>query len=129
MSATKTKYVDGYVLVVPKSKVAAYRKMARAAGKMWMRCGAVEYKECVGEDLFPKVGGMKMRTFPEMAGARKSETVWFSWIGYRSKAHRDRVNKKVNAEIARMAGKYRNVPMPFDLQRMAYGGFGVLVEG
>jgi len=127
MSAKKTKYVDGYVLVVQKSKVAAYRKMARAAGKMWMRCGALEYKECLGDDLFPTVGSMRMRTFPEMAGARKNETVWFSWIGYRSKAHRNRVNKKVNAEITRLADKYKNVPVPFDLKRMAYGGFTVAV--
>lgn len=114
-------YVDGFVLVVPKRKLPAYRRLASKAGKVWMELGALEYRECVGDDLDIK-GTLP---FPRMAKAKAGETVIFSWILYRSRAHRDRVNAKVmkDPRIARMSG-----PMPFDMKRMAYGGFKTLVS-
>lgn len=114
-------YVDGFVLVVPKRKLPAYRRLASKAGKVWMELGALEYRECVGDDLNIK-GTLP---FPRMAKAKAGETVIFSWITYRSRAHRDRVNAQVmkDPRIARMSG-----PMPFDMKRMAYGGFKTLVS-
>ena len=114
-------YVDGFVLVVPKRKVPAYKRLARLAGRVWMEHGALEFRECVGDDLDTKHG----TPFPRMAKAKPGETVFFSWITYRSRAHRDRVNAKVMADprIAAQTG-----PMPFDLKRMAFGGFKPLVS-
>lgn len=125
----KTNYVDGFVLVVPKSKIGVYRKMASEAGKMWKRFGALDYKECMGDDLIPpSMGGMRALTFPEMTKLKKGETVWFSYITYKSRAHRDQVNKRVMAQMDKPANKkYKDKPMPFDLKRMAYGGFKVVV--
>ncbi|RJP44365.1 DUF1428 domain-containing protein [Candidatus Parcubacteria bacterium] len=121
------KYVDGFVLVVPKKKLAAYRKMAQFGKKIWRKYGALDYKECVGDDLKPKgMGGMKHRLFPEMAKARSNETVWFSFIVYKSKKHRNAVNAKVMK--AMNDPKYKNMPMPFDMKRFAYGGFKVAVD-
>jgi len=123
------KYVDGFVLAVPKSKVAAYKKMAQLGKKMWLKHGALDYKECLGNDLKVKsMGGMKPRSFVEMAKAKPSENVWFSFIVYKSRAHRDMVNKKVMAEMNKMAAKYKDMPMPFDMRRMAMGGFKVEVD-
>ncbi len=114
-------YVDGFVLVVPKRKLPAYRRLASTAGKVWKELGALEYWECVGDDLDIK-GTLP---FPRMAKAKAGEAVIFSWITYRSRAHRDRVNAKVmkDPRIVRMSG-----PMPFDMKRMAYGGFKTLVS-
>ena len=118
------KYVDGFVLVVPKKKAAEYRKMATMGKKMWMEHGALDYKECVGDDLKTKsMGGMKPRSFTEMAGAKPSETVWFSFIVFKSKKHRDQVNAKVMKEMEEQGDKYKDMPMLFDMQRMAVGGF------
>ena len=119
-------YVDGFVLVVPKRKVAAYRKVAAKGGKVWMKHGALDYKECVGDDLTPNTTGMLALTFPKMIKVKKGETVCFSWIGYRSRAHRDVVNAKVMKDPLMTE---QNDPMPFDLKRMAYGGFKVIVDG
>jgi uncharacterized protein YbaA (DUF1428 family) len=116
-------YVDGFVLAVPKRKVPTYRRIARRAGRIWRDYGALEYRECVGDDL--KTGGVGV-PFPRLAKAKPGETVCFSWIVYRSRAHRDRVNAKVMKD-PRMA-KMMTLPMPFDLKRMAYGGFKVLVD-
>lgn len=127
MAKNKATYVDGFVLVVPGKKVAEYRNMARGARKVWMKYGALDYKECMGDDLNPNMGGMAALTFPKMAKVKKGETVWFSYITYKSKAHRDQVNKKVMAEIDKEVKKHKNVPMPFDMKRMAYGGFQVIV--
>ena len=124
-----TKYVDGFVLVVPKDKIKEYQKMAEMGKEMWMKYGALEYMECIGEDLNPKeMGGMMSLAFTELAKAEPNETVWFSFIVYESKKHRDEVNAKVMEEMNKQAEKY-NVPMPFDMKRMAYGGFEVKVEG
>jgi len=126
MPKSKTaKYVDGFVLVVPKTKLAAYKKMAQQGGKMWRKYGALDYKECVGEDLNPQWTKL---TFPKMAKVKKGETVVFSYITYKSRAHRDSVNTKVMKEMEKHAAEYKDKPMPFDLKRMAYGGFQVLVS-
>ncbi len=121
-------YVDGFVLVVPKKKVAEYRSMAQEGGKIWIKYGALDYKECMGDDMSPNMGGMPGLTFPKMAKVKKGETVWFSYITYKSRAHRDQVNKKVMAEMDKQAEKYKDKPMPFDMKRMAYGGFKVVVS-
>ena len=116
-------YVDGYVLPVPIKKLPIYRRMARQAGKIWMDHGALEYWECVGEDLKVKWGP----TFPRTLKLKRGETAIFSWILFKSRAHRDRVNAKVFKDPS-MAGM-DTAGMPFDVKRMAYGGFKVLVEG
>jgi len=115
------RYVDGFVLSVPKRNLPAYKKMAAKAGKIWMEHGALEYVECVGEDLrIPK-----MYSFLDLAAPKAGETVCFSFIVYKSRAHRDAVNKKV------MADERMHEPpqkMPFDWKRMAYGGFQTIVD-
>ena len=116
-------YVDGYVLPVPKKHVEAYRRMAAKAGKIWREHGALEFRECVGDDLHPK----GMATFPNRIKARPGETVFFSWIVFKSRAHRDRVNAKVMKD-PRLAGMMDPKAVPFDVKRMAYGGFKVLVD-
>ncbi len=119
-------YVDGFLLPMPKRSVEAYRRIAQKAGKVWREHGALEYRECVGDDLNVKQGmGV---SFPRRVRVKSSETVVFSWIVYKSRAHRDRVNAKVMKD-PRMA-KMMNDPksMPFDVKRMAYGGFKVLVD-
>ena len=122
-------YVDGFVLVVQKKKVKAYQKMAKDAGKSWKKHGALEYFECVGEDLHPKVPAeMKGKTFPQIAKTKPNETVVFSFIVYKSRAHRDAVNKKVMKE---MNEKYKDQPftdMPFDMKKVVYGGFKAIVQ-
>ena len=124
------KYVDGFILVVPKNKVAQYTKMADEGKQMWMKHGALEYMECMGEDLVPKaMGGMKPLAFTKMAKARPGETVWFSFVVYKSKKHRDEVNKKVMDEMNEKYKDKKDFAMPFDMKRMAYGGFEVVVEG
>jgi alkaline phosphatase len=130
MAKTKnqTTYVDGFVLVVPKNKVAMYRKMATEGRDMWMKYGALDYKECMGDDLNPNMGGMLALTFPKMIKAKKNETVWFSYITFKSRAHRDQVNKKVMAEMHKDVEKQKNMSVPFDMKRMAYGGFEVVVS-
>jgi uncharacterized protein YbaA (DUF1428 family) len=125
------KYVDGFVLVVPKDKVEEYKKMAEEGRDMWMKHGALSYFECMGDDLEPKeMGGMKALGFEKLTKAVSNETVWFSFITYNSKEHRDEVNKKVMDE---MNEKYKDqkydFQMPFDMSRMAQGGFKVIVEG
>jgi len=116
-------YVDGFVMVVPKKNIPAYRKMARLAGKVWREFGAVDYMECVGDDLTAKYG----RPFPRLAKAGPRDTIVFSWIVYANKAARDRVNKKVMAD-PRIA-KMMKGDVPFNPKKMSYGGFKVLVQG
>jgi uncharacterized protein YbaA (DUF1428 family) len=117
------KYVDGFVLPVPKNKLDEYRKIARKAGKVWRDHGALEYRECVAEDV--KRG--KVTSFPQSVQAKRNETVIFAWIVYRSRAHRDKVNEKVMADprLADMMDPEKN---PFDTSRMFWGGFDVLVD-
>lgn len=124
------KYVDGFVLVVPKDKVAEYTKMATEGRDTWMKHGALEYYECKGNDLEPKeMGDMKQLAFTELAKTNADETVWFSFIVFKSKEHRDEVNKKVMEEMSEKYKDAKDLAMPFDMKRMAYGGFSVEVEG
>jgi uncharacterized protein YbaA (DUF1428 family) len=115
-------YVDGFVLVVPKKKLAVYKKMATKAGKIWREHGALDYRECVGDDLKVKMG----LPFPKLAKVKAGETVVFSYIVYKSRAHRDKVNAKVMKDKRLFEGMPKE--MPFDMKRMAYGGFKTLVE-
>ena len=122
------KYVDGFVVVVPKDKAEEYKKMAQEGAETWMKHGALDYYECKGDDLAQQeMGGVKTRAFPEMAGASEDETVWFSFIVFESKAHRDEVNAKVMEEMSQQPPD-PNMVMPFDMNRMAYGGFEAVVE-
>ena len=124
----KVGYVDGFVLVVPQEKTDAYKKMAKEGAKMWMKYGALGYKECMGDDLnLQQMGNQKTRSFIEMAKAKEGDTVWFSYIEYKSKAHRDAVNKKVMADMDKQAEKYKDMEMPFEMKKMAVGGFKVSV--
>ena len=128
MAKNQTKYVDGFVLVVPKKKLSEYRKMAEMGKKMWMKYGALDYKECVGNDLNIKpMGGVKPLSFIKMAKAKPTEDVWFSFIVYKSKKHRDEVNAKVMKEMMKDP-KSKDMSMPFDMKKMAYGGFKVIVD-
>ena len=115
-------YVDGFVIPVPKKAIDGYMKVSRRAGKVWKEMGALEYRECVGEDINSKFG----LPFPKLARTKANETVVFSWIVYKSRAHRDRVNAKVMKD-PRMA-KLMKEPMPFDMKRMSYGGFACKVD-
>jgi uncharacterized protein YbaA (DUF1428 family) len=124
------KYVDGFVLVVPKDKAEDYKKMAEGGRDVWMKYGALEYYECRGDDLVPQeMGGEKARAFTEMSGATSDDTVWFSFIVFKSKEHRDEVNAKVMEEMSKQMEGSEDMTMPFDMKRMAYGGFTVEVEG
>lgn len=124
------KYVDGFVFTVPKSKVAEYKKMATEGKKSWMKHGALSYFECMGEDLKTKdMGGGKALEFTKLTKAKPSETVWFSFVVYKSKKHRDEVNKKVMAEMDETYKDIKDFSMPFDMKKMATGGFEVVVEG
>jgi uncharacterized protein YbaA (DUF1428 family) len=116
------RYVDGFVLPVPKRNVDAYRRMARKAGKIWREHGALEYTECVADDV--PMG--KVTSFPRSVKLKRGETVVFAWIAFRSRAHRDRVNAKVMSDprVADMSAK----AMPFDAKRMIYGGYEVIVD-
>lgn len=116
-------YVDGFVLVVPKKNLKAYVRMAELAGKVWKEHGALEYRECVGEDLNQKMG----LPFPKLAKVKPGETVVFAWIVYKSRSHRDKVNAKVMKD-PRITESMQGKKMPFDMKRMAYGGFEVLVD-
>ena len=116
-------YVDGFVVPVPKRKLDAYRRMARKAGKVWREHGALEYRECVGDDV--PVG--KLTSFTRSVKLKRGETVVFSWIVFRSRAHRDRVNAKV-MEDPRLEGMMDRKAMPFDPKRLIYGGFKVVVD-
>jgi uncharacterized protein YbaA (DUF1428 family) len=116
-------YVDGYVLPVPKKNLPAYRRMARKAGGIWREHGALEYRECVGDDLDVK----GLTPFPRRIPLERGETVVFSWIVFKARAHRDRVNAKVMKD-KRLAGSMDPKSMPFDVKRMIYGGFTVLVD-
>jgi uncharacterized protein YbaA (DUF1428 family) len=115
-------YVDGFLLPVPKKNLVAYRRMAQKASKIWREFGALDYKECVGDDLNVKCG----MPFPRGIKTKPGETVVFSYIVYKSRAHRDSVNKKIMKD-PRIANLCDPKNMPFDAKRMLYGGFKVLV--
>lgn len=114
-------YVDGFVIPVPKKNLKAYARMAKQGAEAWMRHGALDYKECVGDDLQSKWG----MPFPKLLKLKPGETAVFSYIVFKSRAHRDRVNAKV---IKEMEKQDPPPDMPFDMKRMVYGGFKTLVE-
>jgi uncharacterized protein YbaA (DUF1428 family) len=116
------RYADGFVLPLPKRNLDTYRRQARKAGKIWREHGALEYRECLADDV--QVG--ELTSFPRSVNRKRGETVVFSWIVFKSRAHRDRVNAKVMKDP-----RIANMPvqsMPFDVKRMVYGGFKVLVN-
>ena len=116
-------YVDGFLLAVPKKNLAAYRRMAKIGARVWKKHGALEYFECVGDDLKSKWSAIK---FPKTVKAKPGELVILSWVVYKSRAHRDQVIAKVMKDPAMNDPKKKE--MPFDMKRMVYGGFKVLVE-
>ncbi|MGO4715799.1 DUF1428 domain-containing protein [Bradyrhizobium sp. 2TAF24] len=116
-------YVDGFVLPLPKKNLAAYRSMSRKAGKVWREHGAISYHECIADDV--KKG--KLTSFPQSVKLKAGETVVFSWIVYKSRRDRDRVNAKVMSD-PRLAKMMNPKALPFDGKRMFYGGFKVLIE-
>jgi len=117
------KYVDGFVVPVPKKKIDAYRRMSRKAGKVWKEHGALEYVEAVADDVQPG----KLTSFPQSVKVKRTETVVFSYIVYKSRAHRDRVLEKVMKD-PRLEGMMAAKNLPFDAKRMIYGGFKNIVE-
>lgn len=124
-----SKYVDGFVLALPKNKLASYRKMSEVMGKLMKKYGALEYVEAIGDDMNPKMmAGTKFLKFPKMAQAKPKETVVFSFITYKSRASRDQVNAKVMKDPVMDDPKMKNAPMPFDMERMAYGGFKTIID-
>jgi uncharacterized protein YbaA (DUF1428 family) len=118
------KYVDGFVVPVPNKNVQAYRRMAQKAGRIWREHGALDFVECMADDVKPG----KLTSFPQSVKLKRGETVMFSWITYNSRSHRDSVNKKVMAD-PRLKSMIEGKDMPFDGKRMIYGGFKVLVQG
>lgn len=119
----KGKYVDGFVIAIPVKKTAEYKKIAKEAMAVWKKFGALDYKECRIEDKSPK---FVATTFAKLVKPKPGETVWFSFITYKSRAHRDQVNKKVMAYFEKKYGN-QEMKMPFDMKRFAYGGFTVEV--
>ena len=116
-------YVDGFIVAVPKKNLEAYRRLASKAGKVWREHGALDYREWVAEDV--KVG--KLTSFPRAVKLKPNETVIFSWITYKSRAQRDKINAKVMTD-KRLANMMSGKEMPFDGKRMIYGGFKSLVK-
>lgn len=116
-------YVDGYVLVIPKKKLAAYKRMAAVAGRVWRGYGALEFRECVGDDLNIKMG----KPFPKLAKLKRGEAVIFSWVVYKSRADRDRINAKVMKD-PRILKMMKRMPVTMDMKRFSYGGFKTLVD-
>ncbi|MDP3843656.1 MAG: DUF1428 domain-containing protein [Oxalobacteraceae bacterium] len=116
-------YVDGFVLPLPKKNVDAYREVASKCGAIWREHGALQFRECIADDVKPG----KLTSFPQSVNLEPDETVIFSWIVYESRAHRDEVNDKVMKD-PRMADMMNPANMPFDGKRMIYGGFEVLVD-
>jgi uncharacterized protein YbaA (DUF1428 family) len=116
-------YVDGFLLPVSGKHFASYRRMARLGGRIFREHGALEYRECVGDDLKASFG----LSFLRSVKAKRGERVLFSWIVYRSRAHRDRVNARVMKD-PRMSAMMEGYQMPFDIRRMYYGGFKTLVD-
>lgn len=123
---TETKYVDGFVIAVAEKNLPKYLEMAKMGATVWKKYGALEYFECVGDDLDPEWPGIK---FPRMVKAKAGEAVVFSFIVFKSKAHRDEVNAKVMKDPFMTDPKNTEKSMPFNMKRMTYGGFRIIVEG
>lgn len=116
-------YVDGFILPMPKKNVEKYTKIAKNAGKVWMKFGAIGYCECMADDVKPG----KITSFPQSVNLKSNEVVFFSWIMYKNKASRDRINKQVMAHFEKQ-GVDMSQFMPFDGMRMIFGGFKPLVQ-
>ncbi len=125
MKNNNATYVDGFVLAIPKNKIATYKKMAKEGRDAWRKYGALSYRECMIDDAKPKRIAF---TFAKAAQAKPGEVVWFSYVEYKNKKHRDQVNKKVMAHFAEKYKDKKDTDMPFDMKRMAYGGFKVAVS-
>ena len=123
----KGTYVEGFVLVIPKKNVAAYKKMAAEGSRVWRKFGALDYKECLGKDLKPAKGSSTL-SFVAMTKAKPTETVWFSYIVYKNKKHRDAVTKKVMAHFEKKYADAKDMVMPFDEKKTAVGGFSVVIS-
>ena len=122
-SKVRTQYVDGFLLPVPAKNLSAYRRISQKAGKIWIEYGALEYRECVGDDLQTKMG----KSFPKLITLKSNETVFFSWITYKSRTHRDKVNSQVMSD-PRLKDMMDDKKMPFDVKRMSMGGFKIIVD-
>lgn len=118
-------YVDGFVIPIPKKNTARYKKMATEGCRAWRRFGALDYKECIIDDAKPQYVAIP---FAKMAKTKPGEVVWFSYILFKSRAHRDSVNKKVMAYFAKKYSNNAHMEMPFDMKRFSYGGFKVIVQ-
>ena len=117
------RYVDGFVLPIPRRNAEKYRRIAQRAGRIWREHGALEYRECIAEDVKPG----RYTSFPQSVKLKPGEAVWFSWIVFKSRKHRDRVNAKVMKDKRmNMMGSIKD--MPFDAKRMIFGGFRVIVK-
>lgn len=116
-------YVDGYVLPIPRKKLKSYQRMADRAGKIWREHGAIDYKECVQEDT----KAMGLTPFPRAMKVKSGEVVVFAYVVFKSRAHRDQVNRKVMKD-PRIANMCDPKDMPFNVKRMVYGGFKVIVD-
>ncbi len=116
-------YVDGFVLPIPKKNIAKYKKWAKLAGRVWLEHGAIDYVECIADDVKPG----KVTSFPQSVKLKKGEVVFFSWVTYKSKSQRDRIMKKVMAD-PRLAEMMNPGEMPFDGKRMFWGGFKPVVK-
>ncbi len=123
MAKQKSNYVDGFVLAVPKKKIGIYKKMAKEGEKIWKKHGAIDYKECMADDMRAQWS----MPFPKLVKPKKDEVIMFSFITYKSRKHRDAVNKKVMSDPSMNDPEIINKEMPFDMKRMAYGGFKVIV--
>lgn len=126
-------YVDGFLIVLPKANIEAYKKMAEEGAAIWKKYGALDYKECLADDInpnmdMPDMPPMEMRPFPALVGLKDDETIVFSYIVYRDRAHRDEVNKAVMGDPAMSPEQMKNNPAPFDMKKFSYGGFQTVVE-
>lgn len=122
------RYVDGFLIVVPADKLDAYRVMAEEGRDVWMKHGALDYKECVGDDLYPQMGEMETLPFPTLTGLAADERLIFAFIVYNSRQHRDEVNAKVMSDPAMSPEQMKDNPMLFEFRRFSFGGFEVLVD-
>lgn len=125
------RYVDGFLIVVPADKLDAYRAMAEEGRDVWMKHGALDYKECVGDDLTPQMDGMdgmETLSFPTLTKLAADERLIFAFIVFKSREHRDEVNAKVMSDPAMSPEVMKEKPMPFEMKRFSYGGFEVLVD-
>lgn len=132
MTQENMPYVDGFVIAIPKKNLEDYKQMAKKGEEIWRKYGAIDYKECVGDDMTPSMGDIpeeagRMGTFPQLINLKEDEVVIFSYIVFKSRAHRDEVNAKVMSDPEMSPEAFKDKPMPFEMHRAYYGGFNVIV--